>query len=58
MCVYFRTKFQVSRIILASLDGVILTSLDGVILPLPLTPKQTPKKPTPIRVNIIQFKNS
>ena len=46
MCVYLRTKFQVSSII-------VMSFRQGVILPPQPHPtaKQTPKKPTQIRVN-------
>ena len=53
MGVYLRTKFQVSSIILT-----IFRQEGGgrVILPLPYpTSKQTPKKPTQIRVNQSEF---
>ena len=46
MCVYLRKKFQVSSIILT-----IFRHGGTVALP-PLTSKQTPKKPTQIRVKV------
>ena len=51
MGVYLRVKFQVSSIILT-----IFRQGGGVILPLLYpTSKQTPKKPTQIRVNQSEF---
>ena len=43
MCLYLHTKFQVSSIILASFRQVVI---------LPPAQKQTPKKPTLIRVKV------
>ena len=48
MCVYLRTKFQVSGIILTSLRGV--QGEGGIIIPIPPTSKRTLKRPTQIRV--------
>ena len=45
MCVYVRTKFQVSSIILTSFRR-------EVILPTPFPTKRTPKNPTQIKVNL------
>ena len=45
MCVYLRTKFLVSSIILRVLDG------EGGGIILPPTSKRISKKPTQIRVN-------
>ena len=45
MCVYLRSKFQVSRIILTSFRKV-------VILPTPNIAKRTPKRPTQITIKI------
>ena len=42
MCAYLRAEIEISSIILTSFR-------QGVILP--STPKQTPKKPTQIRIN-------
>ena len=47
ICINFYIKFQVSSIILSRFR-------QGVILPTP-SPKQTPKKPTLIRVNSLNF---
>ena len=49
MCVYVRTKFQVSCIILTTFRW-------EVILPTPLHPaKWTPKNPTQVKVNLKLF---
>ena len=50
MCVYVRTKFQVSSIILTSFRR-------EVILPTPLPTKRTPKNPTQIKVNLKTIPN-
>ena len=52
MCVYVRTKFQVSSIILTSFRRY-------VILPTPLLPakKRTPKNPTQTKVNLKTIPN-
>ena len=58
MRVYFRTKFQVSSIILTSFR--LGRGGGGVILPPPNTSKRTkrtPKKPTQIRVRLADEEN-
>ena len=50
MCVYVRTKFQVSSIILTSFRR-------EVILPTPPPTKRTPKNPTQIKVNLKTIPN-
>ena len=50
MCVYVRTKFQVSSIILTSFRR-------EVILPTPPPAKRTPKNPTQIKVNLKTIPN-
>ena len=51
MCVYLRSKLQVSRIILTSFRKV-------VILPTPNIAKRTPKRPTQITIKIKKKKSS
>ena len=50
MCVYVRTKFQVSSIVLTSLREAILPTL-------PPPAKRTPKNPTQIKVNLKTIPN-
>ena len=50
MCVYFRTKVRVSRIILSSFR-------QGVVFFIPHNAKQAPKKLTLIRFNVFAQQN-